>query len=482
MEVQFRELTAKCGAKIKVDEDIYEQFKHKTLTITKDGYPQTRGICFHKIVIGGTKKGLKIDHINNDKLDARLSNLRYVPAWLNVHNRKVTNKTGYRGVDAQPDGFYRAKIKRKHIGLYKTPEMAAYAYDLYCKTYEPDAILNNIEKPEGWTDDGFLVSKNQPSPYGKFIYKDKNKFYFKNQYKKKKILKGFYTLEEAIAFRDEYMAGIQKLIDDEEKAYYDQPILKDDEGIAYIMSCCKSKTPIKILIDEDRWYELNKYKWYSREGYAFAVMKDKKYKPMLMHRYLMNVTDEEQLVDHINGNRSDNRLSNLRIVNATQNARNRQQYRKNKYRGILEQKSGWIVLVDKDRYGTFSSEIEAAAAYNVIIKSKYGDHAYLNPVEYDTTNLVIKMIEKNTYKTPYIKLYTGTKFYRNKWSSTIIFKNVSYYLGEYQTEEEAAIAYNIAALEIYGRSYNKLNETLLGKIIELKDIARKNIDKALLTK
>ena len=42
-----------------------------------------------------------------------------------------------------------------------------------------------------------------------------------------------------------------------------------------------------------------------------------------MHRFIMGITDSKIRIDHINGNKKDNRKSNLRIATASQNGINR---------------------------------------------------------------------------------------------------------------------------------------------------------------
>lgn len=69
----------------------------------------------------------------------------------------------------------------------------------------------------------------------------------------------------------------------------------------------------KALIDDAKWFE-------TKDGYA----KSSKYG--LMHRYVMGFNKGEQshrYVDHIDGNRLNNRKSNLRVVTPKQNAKNK---------------------------------------------------------------------------------------------------------------------------------------------------------------
>jgi hypothetical protein len=77
-----------------------------------------------------------IDHINCDRSDNRIENLRLGGKDINPRNQKIrsTNTTGFKGVKA-PSGRslkYMAKIcvNREHIylGMFTTPEEAHIAY------------------------------------------------------------------------------------------------------------------------------------------------------------------------------------------------------------------------------------------------------------------------------------------------------------------------------------------------------------------
>lgn len=83
----------------------------------------------------------------------------------------------------------------------------------------------------------------------------------------------------------------------------------------------------KVAIVDDEDYErLSMHSWHSTEkGYAATtVYADGKRISVRMHRMLMGLgSGDSRQVDHINGNRADNRRSNLRICTASENSRNR---------------------------------------------------------------------------------------------------------------------------------------------------------------
>ena len=84
---------------------------------------------------------LYVDHIDGNKLNNDLSNLRWATPSDNARNSIwKTGKSGYRGVHyLKRDGTYRASItlngKTKHLGVYINKEDAAREYDRACILY-----------------------------------------------------------------------------------------------------------------------------------------------------------------------------------------------------------------------------------------------------------------------------------------------------------------------------------------------------------
>jgi hypothetical protein len=87
------------------------------------------------LYVYGEMPSMFLDHINGDRSDNRIANLRPADKKQNLWNvkRHSDNKSGYKGVHFHSQtGKWRAQGmangKRHHLGLYETPELAHSAY------------------------------------------------------------------------------------------------------------------------------------------------------------------------------------------------------------------------------------------------------------------------------------------------------------------------------------------------------------------
>jgi hypothetical protein len=92
----------------------------------------------------------QLDHINLDKSDNRIENLRPCTTQQNAANRKARSNSGLKGVSLSNKGYsrYRAQIKANgksmFLGCFPTKEDAAIAYDKAAKQYFGEfAYINN---------------------------------------------------------------------------------------------------------------------------------------------------------------------------------------------------------------------------------------------------------------------------------------------------------------------------------------------------
>jgi hypothetical protein len=129
---------------------------------------------------------------------------------------------------------------------------------------------------------------------------------------------------------------------------------------------------LSTIIDLEDFSKLDENFTYfaNPKNYVFRMSSRKdegKRKAIYLHRELMNCPDG-MMIDHINGDRLDNRKSNLRIVTNAQNSQNRHGNYKGSKSGLrgavwCERDNGWIARVKlngKQHYlGTYKTPEEA---------------------------------------------------------------------------------------------------------------------------
>lgn len=95
-------------------------------------------------------------------------------------------------------------------------------------------------------------------------------------------------------------------------------------------------------------------------------------------------------VDHINRNKLDNRIENLRLATPSNNAANCScvKERTSKYLGVSwkEANKAWVAQISKNykrkHLGLFDSEVDAAIAYNKAAVEIHGEFANINEVTF----------------------------------------------------------------------------------------------------
>ena len=153
-----------------------------------------------------------------------------------------------------------------------------------------------------------------------------------------------------------------------------------------------------VLVDDKDFDIVSQFKWsLSTKGYAQASVPAKiksryNVEGLQMQRLLLwDKISNGLLVDHINGNKLDNRRENLRLVTMSQsnmNRRNinfkRRQDILSKYKGVWWDRNKWrvaITVAGKKIYlGRFHNEDEAALAYNKAALLYHGEYAFLNKI------------------------------------------------------------------------------------------------------
>ena len=143
----------------------------------------------------------------------------------------------------------------------------------------------------------------------------------------------------------------------------------------------------KFIFDLEDYDKIKGFTWSRRnEGYASSMKRiDGKLKIYNAYRLIMNVEDPKLEVDHINGDKWDNRKCNLRIVTHADNMKNRKLDKRNKsgYTGVKETKTGtWNAQIYCDgkyiNLGTYKTKEEAVKARKSGEEKYFGKFAHEN--------------------------------------------------------------------------------------------------------
>ena len=144
------------------------------------------------------------------------------------------------------------------------------------------------------------------------------------------------------------------------------------------------------LVDANNFNSLSKHSWYlTSHGYAARKTWKKEAgrssKLIYMHREIVFVTQEQE-IDHINGNKLDNRRKNLRLCTSSQNRVNCGLRVTNKtgYKGVVYHKTHKVFVANiwvdyKQLYVGCSKDPEnAARKYDAAARKYYGEFAVTN--------------------------------------------------------------------------------------------------------
>lgn len=128
--------------------------------------------------------------------------------------------------------------------------------------------------------------------------------------------------------------------------------------------------------------------YHSRNGYLEIRFDKMLYKGHRIIYKLLTGEDPEGMLDHIDGDVSNNRIENLRVCTAQENARNaNKRVGKGKatsaYKGVYKHHAQWRVTLTINDNETkikrnCDSELEAALCYDALAKEHYGEFAQLN--------------------------------------------------------------------------------------------------------
>lgn len=140
------EIKTKKGEVILVDDEDFEWLNQFEWRLNDRGYAirayndKANGKNFvvrmHRAILGISNSSIHADHKNGDRADNRRENLRTCTIAENARNRSMHDgkRFGLKGVYKSARGGYWSSImhngKRRHLGTFETPELAAEFYQL----------------------------------------------------------------------------------------------------------------------------------------------------------------------------------------------------------------------------------------------------------------------------------------------------------------------------------------------------------------
>ena len=146
----------------------------------------------------------------------------------------------------------------------------------------------------------------------------------------------------------------------------------------------KTKSGDSILVDDSDGHVLSRHSWHlidrGRNKYAVAHIDGKRVR---MHRLLVDAKPGE-VIDHINGNKLDNRRSNLRVCTASQNSCNRGKTVKNRsgFKGVVLNRGRYVVAIrllgKAYSFCSYKTAEEAAHVYDQVAMQLHGEFAATN--------------------------------------------------------------------------------------------------------
>jgi hypothetical protein len=160
----------------------------------------------------------------------------------------------------------------------------------------------------------------------------------------------------------------------------------------------KTKNGKEFIFDQEDLSLVEQYVWHLSRGYPQTNIKTNGIKTTLkLHNLILN-TSSEQIVDHINGDPTDNRRVNLRRASLSENMWNTRKTRlqcSSKFKGVSYKKANnkWCARIKFKHktinIGYFNNETDAAIAYNNKALELFQEFAVLNIIPHletiDTT-------------------------------------------------------------------------------------------------
>lgn len=214
------------------------------------------------------------------------------------------------------------------------------------------------------------------------------------------------------------------------------------------------------LVDDEDYERCMEHIWSisSSRGVNLRVTANTGEGIVILSRFILKIVEDKKVVTFSDKNTLNCQKKNLIVVDRQNNAIRRKSFKNSssKYKGVPWDKRSdkWVASTrvggKRKHLGYFSDEDEAAVFYNKAALEYFGEDAYQNVIGEDNRT-EFKEIEKTNQRRSRNKTgYKGVAFSGRKFIASITQNYKFIYLGNFDTSEEAAKAYDKKAYELYG--------------------------------